>query len=101
VAAGGLGRTHDRPHAFDWSRESVPEDWQQVAGWHRGVSASTGIRPPDDDDAAIDAQFAEAGAATPRLGELLAHHLPFYRKLQAWTLPHGDARGGRDARMAT
>lgn len=89
----------DRPHAFDWSRESVPEDWQQVAGWHQGVSASTGIRPPDEDDAAIDAQFATAAATAPRLDTLLAHHLPFYRKLKAWALPHGALR--RDVSTGT
>ncbi len=91
----------DCPDALRWSEESVPEDWQQVAGWHRGVSASTGIRPPDDDDAAADAAFAEAAAGTPRLSGLLAHHLPFYRRLQDWAWPQGGARRGGDARART
>lgn len=93
----------DRPGAFDWSGTAVPADWQQVAGWHEGVSASTGIRPPEGSDARgdaeADARFAEAVAAEPRLAALLAHHLPFYRKLQAWALP--DARPVEDARART
>jgi hypothetical protein len=81
----------DRPDALRWSENSVPEDWQQVAGWHHGVSASTGIRPPDEDEA-VDAAFREAEATAPRLKPLLAHHLPFYHKLQAWALLPDGAR---------
>jgi hypothetical protein len=89
----------DRPDALRWSEDSVPEDWQHVAGWHRGVSASTEIRPLAEDDAAIDADFAAADAAAPRLAGLLAHHLPFYRRLQAWAMPPGKAPAGGDARL--
>lgn len=95
----------DRPGAFDWSGNGVPADWQQVAGWHEGVSASTGIRPPEANDerseAEADARFAEAAAAEPRLAALLAYHLPFYRKLRGWALLGGDTAPDADARTGT
>lgn len=84
----------DRPGALCWSEEAIPDEWRQVADWHRAVSESTGIRPPDEDEAAIEAAFSEAATAAPRLTNLLTHHMPFYRRLQAWALPHGAA--GRD-----
>jgi hypothetical protein len=80
----------ERADALRWSEDSVPEDWRQVAGWHQSVSASSGIRPPDE-DAAVDAAFVEAATTEPRLNDLLTHHLPFYRKLQAWALSPGRA----------
>lgn len=92
----GLG---DCPGALRWSGEAIPDEWQQVAGWHRDVAASTGIRPPDEDEAAIDAAFSEAAAAAPRMTDLLAHHRPFHRRLQGWALPRGAA--GRDGNPRT
>jgi Sulfotransferase domain len=75
------------PHAFAWQRESVPEDWGQVAGWHGTASASAGIRPPEDEsDAEIDARFAGLAAKHPRLGAILAHHRPYYERLKAHAL---------------
>ncbi len=84
----------DRPDALRWDDNRPPDDWQQVSGWHEGVSASTGIKPPDDDDAKSDAQFAAAAATAPRLRDMLAHHLPFHRRLQGWAVPAADANPG-------
>lgn len=70
--------------AFDWSRQEVPQDWQDVAGWHGDVLESTGIRPPaDDTEDEIAAQFEQAADAEPKLRDLLAHHRPFYLELKA------------------
>lgn len=74
-------------HAFSWAKESVPEDWGQVAGWHGAASASAGIRPPtDESDAEIDARFAAMAAKHPRLADILRHHRPFYERLKAHAL---------------
>jgi hypothetical protein len=79
------------PHAFSWQADSVPEEWGQVAGWHGTASASAGIRPPADEDGAeIDARFAALAARHPRLGDILAHHRPFYQRLKAYVLTTGS-----------
>jgi len=72
--------------AFDWQDE-VPQDWQQVQGWHGDASQSKGIRPLTQ--AELDEQaanFATAARAAPRLQEALDHHLPYYEKLRAVAL---------------
>jgi len=74
-------------HAFSWQKENVPEDWGQVAGWHGMASASADIRPPaDESDAEIDARFAALAVEHPRVGDILAHHRPFYELLKAHAL---------------
>jgi len=74
-------------HAFSWQKESVPEDWEQVAGWHGTASASAGIRPPrDESDAEIDARFAAMAEKHPRLACILDHHRPFYERLKTHAL---------------
>ncbi len=71
-------------HAFAWSARSVPDDWRQVAGWHRQVEASAGItRPADEDAQAVADRFEHAAKNTPALRAHLAHHLPYYLKLQS------------------
>lgn len=75
-----------REAAFEW-QSGVPEDWAQVGDWHGAVSASAGIRPVEADEAVRKRQAFEACAETaPHLRDFLAHHLPYYRKLQAKAL---------------
>lgn len=75
-----------RPEAFEWQSD-VPKDWEQVGSWHGAVSGSTGIRPADEGEAARKLQeFEECAKTAPHLAEFLAHHLPFYHKLQACAL---------------
>lgn len=75
-----------RPAAFDW-RAEVPKDWEQVGSWHGTVSASDGIRPMDAGEAELkQREFDECAEAAPHLSDFLAHHLPFYHKLQAHAL---------------
>ncbi len=72
------------PHAFTWQRETVPEDWGQVAGWHGAASSSGGIRPPaPESEPEIAARFAATAARHPRLRAILDHHRPYYERLKA------------------
>ena len=72
--------------AFEWQSE-VPKDWEQVGDWHGSVSASAGIRPVDEGEAARKQKAFDACAQdAPQLKDFLAHHLPYYRKLQAQAL---------------
>jgi hypothetical protein len=74
-------------HAFSWPCDTVPEDWGQVAGWHRTAVASAGIRPPAAENGAeVDARFAALAAEHPRLKDVLDHHRPFYERLKAQAL---------------
>ena len=73
-------------HALDW-QEEVPEDWQQVEGWHDEVGTSKGIRPITDDELAQrERDFDALVAREPRAADYLAHHLPFYETLKAQAL---------------
>lgn len=76
-----VGLDH-REHAFEW-RNSSPEDWQQVSGWHRDVMASTSIQPltPGETDQQRE-RFYAAAATTPHLTDYLDHHWPYYEKLR-------------------
>ena len=69
--------------ALSWKRESTPQDWQYVQGWHRNVSGSRGIRQPSA-RATQQAQteFDQLSEQEPRLREYLLHHLPFYERLR-------------------
>ncbi len=84
----GLGYSE---RAFDWQRAEMPEDWEQVQDWHGSVMGSTGIRPPDPDAEAREAQaFGEAAARDPRLHDLLAPHEAAWRALSAMALSPED-----------
>ena len=73
--------------AFEWSSDDVPDDWQQVAGWHETVATSGAIRNYSAEDTAVRrAEFEAAAAAAPQLNAYLAHHLPFYEKLRELAL---------------
>ncbi|MEM8648394.1 MAG: hypothetical protein AAGF86_18935 [Pseudomonadota bacterium] len=71
----------DRPEAFDWQVETVPEDWKSVSGWHEDVSSASGIRPPEAAED-LEARFAAAAGEVPKLQRLLDQHLPFYELLK-------------------
>jgi hypothetical protein len=74
-------------HAFSWPSDSVPEDWDQVAGWHGAAVSSAGIRPPAaENDAEIDARFAALAQEHPHLRAILDHHRPYYLKLKVHAL---------------
>lgn len=66
--------------AFSWQSDATPADWQYVRGWHADAIGSSGIRRDDSD---ADDVFSQAARRAPHLRDYLAHHLPFYQKLQA------------------
>lgn len=71
----------DRPQALSFG-DSVPQDWQQVSGWHKDVMASKTILPWTEADAAkTRAQFADLAAREPRFARYHAHHAPFHARL--------------------
>ena len=99
-APGIIGAVWDRigldpkPQAFDWDGSPPPEDWKRVAGWHKDVVSSTGIRGTDlKDDAGLDQKFAAAADKAPKLAAFLAHHQPFYERLKAWDYDPEKAHG--------
>ena len=72
-----------RDRAFDWSKESTPQDWQYVKGWHANASTSAGIKSvtaEDEDKAKIE--FEKAAQQAPQLTTYLQHHLPSYQSLK-------------------
>ena len=70
-----------KARAFDW-QNPVPEDWQQVEGWHGKVSEATGIRPMSDADRAAQQQkFDDMAKEHPKMRAYLQHHQPFYDAL--------------------
>lgn len=76
----------DAPHAFEW-QGSMPEDWQQVAGWHDSVATSGAIKPVTEAERqAREERFAKAADAAPVLRALLDHHRPFYDNFGAVAL---------------
>ena len=73
--------------AFAWSRESIPQDWQYVKGWHEQVGGSTGIKsvnPSDDTKARED--FDRVVEQAPQLRGYLEIHLPCYQALKQHSL---------------
>lgn len=79
-AAVGLA---DMPQALEW-RGEAPQDWGQVAGWHRDVLASSSVNPPDSGKAKETADsFDKLISAEPRFKAIHEHHAPFYEKLLA------------------
>ncbi len=76
-----------RDEAFNWDRDSSPEDWQYVKGWHRKVSDSQGIQPvKQGDEQELRAKFDQVAGQAPRLQDYLDHHWPFYEKLKSRSL---------------
>lgn len=82
-----------KEQALSWKRDSTPEDWQYVKGWHQNVIDSGGIRPATaEEDAQASADFDRLCRQAPQLRSYLDHHLPFYEKLQRYSVtgkPHG------------
>lgn len=69
-------------HAFDWQQDA-PQDWQQVAGWHKDVMSSQQIQPlPQDAQQRDRAAFEAACQQTPHLREYLEQHLPAHENLR-------------------
>lgn len=68
--------------ALHWKPETVPEGWEEVAGWHEDILHSGGIRAavdePDPDEV-----FESVAKAAPHLEEYLDHHRPYYERLRA------------------
>lgn len=72
-----------RACAFDWQSEDMPQDWQQVGGWHGKVAESSGIRPAAPDEAEQNQRkFEELAERHPVMRDYLAHHQPFYEHLR-------------------
>ena len=65
---------------FEWNAAETPDAWRYVEGWHGDVLSSTGIHKDETDP---DEVFAEVAAKAPHLTGFLAHHQPYYDKLQA------------------
>lgn len=75
-----VGLDH-RPQALNFADE-VPQDWQQVSGWHKDVMASKSILPwTEADIAKTQKQFAELVAREPRFASYHAHHAPFHAEM--------------------
>jgi len=74
--------------AFEWETGELPAGWEQVAGWHEGVSGSSGIQPVDREtaDAKATARFETLAAEAPKLRDYLDHHRPYYQKLKEHAL---------------
>jgi hypothetical protein len=76
-----------KQQALNWQQESTPQDWQYVQGWHQNVSASQGIREPDDGESEqAQEEFDQLCKNAPHLREFLTHHLPFYEHLKAYSV---------------
>ena len=80
-----------RSQAFDWNADQVPQDWQQVSGWHGNVSGSQGIRKIcPENDLKRQQNFDRLAEKYPRLRVLLDHHLPFYDQLKKMAVTPAD-----------
>ncbi len=78
-----------REQALNWERQSTPQDWQYVQGWHRSVSDSGGIRQDNAQDSAkAEAGFESLCLEAPRLRAYLDHHQPYYERLRGYSLRH-------------
>jgi len=73
--------------ALSWDRESSPEDWRYVSGWHQQVLASRGISAlPVAEVEARGREFEQQCQAAPQLANYLQHHLPYYQYLRERSL---------------
>ena len=86
------------PHALSWAAEDVPEDWQEVSGWHGDVLSKGGIvAMTEAEERAQRAAFETAAEAAPKLRQYLEHHRPFYEKAKALAIgADGDDRATTD-----
>jgi hypothetical protein len=76
----------DKPKALQFGDE-VPQDWQQVSGWHKDVMASKSILPwTDADIAKTERQFNELVSREPRFADFHTHHKRFHVQLAALAL---------------
>ena len=66
------------PHALSWSAE-IPQQWKHVAGWHGDLAKTEGIGTKEGGN--VDVNNSRT------LRAYFEHHLPFYQKLRAFTLP--------------
>ncbi|MEM7438861.1 MAG: hypothetical protein AAF393_04625 [Pseudomonadota bacterium] len=67
------------PGALTW-QQGTPKDWKYVEGWHKNVTASTGIKAAPDRD--YKADFA---ALPDRFRTMVDGHLEAYQSLVALT----------------
>lgn len=71
----------DKPKALDWS-EDVPQDWQQVSGWHEQAMSSKTIRPISmEQRRETEAKFEALIVKQPHMLAFLGHHMPYYERL--------------------
>ena len=73
--------------ALDWKANPIPQDWNEVSGWHGKVAATTGIRPVDQSALVVERKEKLSYLRSrPALRAYYDHHLPFYEKLKAFSL---------------
>lgn len=73
--------------ALSWERDSTPQDWQYVQGWHQSVSDSQGIRqssPQEPEQGKL--KFEKLCEQAPHLRDFLQHHLVYYHRLKAHSI---------------
>jgi hypothetical protein len=79
------------PHALSWEAKDVPEDWQEVSGWHGDVTSRGGIvAMTAEEGRELMAEFERAAEAAPKLRRYLEHHRPFYEKARALAIGAED-----------
>lgn len=77
----------EAPHAFEWNVGQDPEEWAQVAGWHRTVLASNRIRGVEPDvSTAAQCELERRAVAAPHILEYLQHHQVYYDRLREHAL---------------
>jgi hypothetical protein len=80
------------PHALSWAAKDVPEDWQEVSGWHGDVTSKGGIVAlTEEEERELMAEFEAAAEAAPKLRDYLDHHRPFYDKARALAIGAGGS----------
>jgi len=76
-----------REEAFSWSKTEMPQDWEQVGGWHGSVAASGGIRRSDgDEEAKARKAFDARLELAPHLADYLDVHSRAYSALKRYAL---------------
>lgn len=70
--------------ALNWEKETAPDDWKYVEGWHQNVSGSDGIKPLDRQVLKqAQKEFDQLAKRDPRLTQLLDFHRPFYELIKS------------------
>lgn len=73
----------DKPEALQWDG-AVPQDWQQVKGWHQAAMSSSTVMPMTDEKARkIEQDFANLVATEPRHQAIYDRHMPAYDALRS------------------